>query len=147
MRHNSIPLLCARATSLKIAGPSVGPGGSLSLSLSRSRSLPVSPLPSGPLKSSSSSSSKLGSLGLVLRSLDNVWRSLPKQVPSSMPRDVKSIRAAINLSMRELIMSIWLSASYRFDRRHGFLTAVICFDSVIDEQSPFGAPKFSIWRR
>ena len=36
---------------------------------------------------------------------------------------------------------IWVSALCRFDRLHGFLTAEMCRDSVIEEQRPLGAPK------
>jgi len=55
-----------------------------------------------------------------------------------MPRDEKLTRAAAILSLRVLIVSICFNASYRFDRHQGFLTAVICFDAVIEEQSPLG---------
>ena len=37
-----------------------------------------------------------------------------------------------------------MSALYRLDRRQGSFTALICFDSVIDEQSPLGDPNKGI---
>jgi len=72
------------------------------------------------------------------------WMALPKHVPCSIPQDEKSTCAAANLSVHVLILSICWSASYWFNQCQGFLTAVICFNLVIDEQSPFGAPKFWI---
>ena len=57
---------------------------------------------------------------------------------------VNRTRAAVSFSMRRFVSMIWWMALYRLDRRHGRLTAVICFDSVMDEHSPFGAPKFSM---
>jgi hypothetical protein len=33
----------------------------------------------------------------------------------------------------------------RLERLHGFLTAVMCVDSVIEEHTPFGDPKSSIF--
>ena len=38
------------------------------------------------------------------------------------------------------MMSICLSALNLLEHHHGSLTAQMCFDSVIDEHSPFGAP-------
>ena len=60
--------------------------------------------------------------------------------PRSMPCDLKSMCAAASLSICWLVMSIWLSGSHQFESQYGFLTAPMCFDSVIDEQRPFGAP-------
>jgi len=81
---------------------------------------------------------------MVVGITDDNLRASPRQVPCNMPRDEKSARAAANLSFHVLMVSICFSASYLLDRRHGFLTAVMCFDSVIDEQRPFGTPKFSM---
>ena len=37
-----------------------------------------------------------------------------------------------------------MSTFYQLDRRQGSFTALICFDSMIDEQSPFGDPNKGI---
>lgn len=71
-------------------------------------------------------------------------RVLDRHVPLSMPRLAKLVRAAESLSSRWLVTSIWPRALCLFDRRYGFFTAVICLFSVIDEYSPFGAPKSRI---
>lgn len=67
--------------------------------------------------------------------------AVSRQSPSSMPRSVKSARAVASLSKRWFVNSIRYIALYLFERRHGSFTALICFDSVMEEQSPFGAPK------
>ena len=71
-------------------------------------------------------------------------RTDDRQVPSSMPRLAKSTRAAASLSSRWSVSSIWLSALKRLERCYGSFTALICLDSVIEEQRPFGAPKACI---
>lgn len=64
-----------------------------------------------------------------------------------MPRRTKSVRIAVSLSRRVLVVIICIVALYRLDRRQGSFTALICFDSVIDEQRPLGAPNARISRR
>lgn len=69
---------------------------------------------------------------------------------SSIPRRVKSTRAADSLSRRWFMYSICFRALYLFERRQGCLTALICLDSVIEEHRPLGAPNsrmsFVQWR-
>ena len=57
-----------------------------------------------------------------------------------LPVAPKWAQNAARPSVCWLIVSIWHRALYWFDQCHGFLTALMCFDSVIDEQMPFGAP-------
>ena len=61
-------------------------------------------------------------------------------LPSSISSEVKWMRAAASLLMRWFMMSICPSGLFFPERRYGRLTALMCFDSVIEEQSPFGAP-------
>ena len=77
-------------------------------------------------------------------SLRSSSRTLFKRSPWSIPRSAKSMRAAASLSDRWFVINICPRGWLRLDRRHGTLTAVICLDSVIDEQRPFGAPKSRI---
>lgn len=63
-----------------------------------------------------------------------------KHEPSSICRAIKSMRAAASLSRRWLVRSIWPRGWLRLERRQGSFTALMCFDSVIDEHKPFGAP-------
>lgn len=65
-------------------------------------------------------------------------------VPASIPRAPKSTRDAASLSRRWLDMSIWPRALCLLDHRQGSFTALICFDSVIEEHNPFGEPKSRI---
>ena len=58
----------------------------------------------------------------------------------SMPQEESSTQNAASLLRHWLISNIWPRGSFRLDQHQGFLTALMCFDSVIDEQSPFGAP-------
>ena len=60
--------------------------------------------------------------------------------PDIRPCSVKILRANDILSNREFVRSICSSALYRLERRHGSFTALICFDSVMDEHRPFGEP-------
>ena len=62
------------------------------------------------------------------------------EVGGSIPRRTKSVCMAANLSRCVLVVSICIVALYRLDRRHGSFTDLMCFDSVIDEHKPFGAP-------
>ena len=76
------------------------------------------------------------------------WLRTPfKTDPLSIPRLAKSTRAADSLSRREFVVSICFSASQRLDRRQGSFTTLMCFDSVMDEQSQFGAPNARTRRR
>ena len=77
----------------------------------------------------------------ALKDLPKISNLLIHIGPLSIPQFMKSLRAAINWSSRWFVTSIWPSAWFLFDRRQGSLTALICLDSVIDEQTPFGAPK------
>ena len=61
--------------------------------------------------------------------------------PCIIPRHVNTELAAVSLSSHVLVSNICGSALNRLDRRHSFLTALICFDSVIEEQRLFGEPK------
>lgn len=67
---------------------------------------------------------------------------LVKTDPDNIPRLWKSTLAAASLSKRSLVLSISPRGWFLLDRRQGFLTAIMCFDSVIEEHRPFGAPKF-----
>lgn len=78
--------------------------------------------------------------GQMLVDVPSLSRIYDRHVPVSIPRLAKSIRDAANLSRRWFVSNIWLRASNRLDRCHGSLTALICLDSVMEEQSPFGAP-------
>jgi len=84
-----------------------------------------------------------------LSSRSNRIASIPtgRSGPSSMLCSVKCRRAPASLSRRWLVTSICPRASNLFERRQGSLTARICFDSVIDEHRPFGAPNSSISSR
>ena len=66
--------------------------------------------------------------------------------PVIIPRSVKAIRANDILSKRELVRSICESALNRLERRQGSFTALICFDSVMDEHRPLGEPNRQIPR-
>ena len=66
--------------------------------------------------------------------------------PDIIPRSVKVLRANDILSKREFVRSICSSALYRLERRQGSLTALMCFDSVMDEHKPLGEPKRHIAR-
>ena len=135
------PFFSARVTSLRTGGLSSEPGEpSSSSSLSRSRLWPPCPLPSGPLVSSSLFCELLAAVLQLW-----CWRASPRHVPQSIPQEVKSTCVAASLSLRVFMVSICFRASYWLDCCHGFLTAMICFDLVIKEQRPFGAPKFLIW--
>lgn len=68
-------------------------------------------------------------------------RAPPRRLPSNIPHRLNAIRAARSLSRWEFVLSICLRALKRLDRLQGFLTASICFDSVSEEQMPFGEPK------
>ena len=72
------------------------------------------------------------------------WKKSQEAESSSIPRFAKSERAAANCTSLWFVVSIWLSALFLFDRRQGSLTARICWDSVIEELIPFGAPKSRI---
>ena len=61
-----------------------------------------------------------------------------------MWRETKIERAAESLSKRWFVRSICGSGLFLLDARQGFLTARICFDSVIEVQTPFGEPKSRI---
>ena len=64
-------------------------------------------------------------------------------VPFNMPCFVKSTCEAANLLSRWFVTNIWPRASNlkRLEQCQGSFAVLICFDSVIDEQSPFGAAK------
>src|SRR5229473_5780952 len=65
---------------------------------------------------------------------------------SSMPHAVKSAWDAAILSSCWLVNNIWPRASYQFEHLHSSLTALMCFDSVIEEHKPLGAPNsWIIW--
>ena len=57
---------------------------------------------------------------------------------------MKCTWAAVSFSICQFVSMIWWMALYQLDHHHECLTAAMCFDSVIDEHSPFGAPKFSM---
>ena len=65
--------------------------------------------------------------------------------PFNIPHAEKSACDTASLSWCWLISNIWPSASLRFVRRHGSLTADLCWDSVINEHSPLGAS--NCWMR
>ena len=67
-----------------------------------------------------------------------------KTSPPSMPHALKSARDAASLPSRLLVNNIWPRASYQFERLHGSLTALMCFDSVIEEHKPLEAPNSRI---
>jgi hypothetical protein len=67
-------------------------------------------------------------------------------VPSIMPTREKTWRIVVSFSNREIVTNICLRALKWLERLHGSLTALMCLDSVIDEQSPFGEPKSWIER-
>ena len=66
--------------------------------------------------------------------------------PDIIPRSVKVVCANDILSKREFVQSICSSALCRLERRKGSFTALICFDSVIDEHKPLGEPNKQIAR-
>jgi len=71
---------------------------------------------------------------------------LPGICPAgSMPRATKLLCMAASLSRHWLMFSICPSAWYLLECHHSFFTAVMWQDSVIDEHSPPGALKSSIW--
>ena len=61
--------------------------------------------------------------------------------PCIIPQLVNTELATISLSSCVLVSSICGSALNQLDHCHGFLTALICFDSMIEEQRPLGEPK------
>ena len=67
--------------------------------------------------------------------------TLPKHVSFNIWHFVKSTREVANLSSHWFVTSIWPSALKQFEWCKGSFTALICFDSMIDEHKPFGAPK------
>ena len=86
----------------------------------------------------------------------SVWRSLnqsrhenipsfvkihDRHMPLSMPHLLKSALAAASLSVCWLLRSIWPRVSKWLDCCQGSFTALMCFNSVMDEHRPFGAPK------
>ena len=72
--------------------------------------------------------------------IPSLIRIQDKHVPLSMPQLAKSARVAANLCSHELVMSICPKAFQRLDHLQGSFTALMCLDSVIEEQSLFGAP-------
>ena len=70
----------------------------------------------------------------------NWQRTSSKAVPSSIPQLVKSMCAAASLLRWEFVVSICLNALQQLDQHHGSFTTLICFNSVMNEQSPLGAP-------
>ena len=75
---------------------------------------------------------------IIEKIVPSLIRIHDKHVPSSMPHLVKSTQVAASLSSRELVISICPKASQRLDCLQGSFTALMCFDSVIEEQRPFG---------
>ena len=65
--------------------------------------------------------------------------------PSSILRTAKLTWDAASLSKRWFVNSFWLSAWLQLEQHQGSLTALMCLDSVLDEQRPFGAP--NCWMR
>ena len=63
-----------------------------------------------------------------------------KHVPSSMPQLAKSAQVAANLHSCKLVMSICPKAFQWLDCLQGSFMALMCLDSMIKEQSLFGAP-------
>ena len=69
------------------------------------------------------------------------WLRTPfKTDPLSILQLAKLTHAANSLLRWEFVVSICSSASQRLDRRQGSFTTLMCFDSVMNEQSPFRAP-------
>lgn len=99
----------------------------------------------GPMSFESSSwfkSTSIGSGSSPLRSIA-VYDDVE---PDIIPCSVKVLRAYDILSSREFVRSICISALNRLERRQGSFTALMCFDSVIDEHKPLGEPNRQIER-
>jgi hypothetical protein len=119
-RH--IPAVRARSTDDKDLGPGDGP----------------------PSSSSCLPSTKILGCGCSPLSIFAVYEDV---VPSIIPSPKNIWPADASLSRREFVTSICFKALYRLERRQGSLTAMMCFDSVIDEHKPFGEPKSRMERR
>ena len=71
----------------------------------------------------------------------SLMRIQDKHVPSSMPQLVMLAQVAANLSSCKLVMSICPKKAFQqLDYLQGSFMALMFLDSVIEEQSPFGAP-------
>ena len=67
--------------------------------------------------------------------------------PGNRSLAARWLRVAAILSSRTLATSIWPNASCQLDRCHGLLTAVMWWDSVMEEQRPPSMPKSLIMHR
>ena len=77
----------------------------------------------------------------------NLW-SVPamseRHVPLSILWAEKLTCTAASLSRRWFVSSICPRALNLLDRCQGYFTALICFDSIMEEQRPFGDPNIQI---